>query len=257
MATKKNRIVNTHFWEDNYITTLDPIEKLLFIYYLTNPMTDISGIYEIQIRRIAFDTGIDKDMIEKITNRFSEDKKIFYIDGYIYVKNFRKHQNNNPSIEIAIEKSLDEIPEEIMNKIKALGIIEDSLITDCTQSGTKEKEKEKENIKENIKEKKPSFCENDKKITDYLLKKVKQRYPFIKNKTEKDLINDYEEMNRLHRIDGFDYNTILAIVNFSQTDDFWCQNIRSVSKLRKQFENLLIKANSKAKQIKKNEITII
>ncbi len=149
MAFKKNRQINTHFWEDNYISELNPAEKLLFLYLLTNPLTDVSGVYEIQIRRIAFDTKLEEDDILKIIEKFSENEKIFYIQGYIYVKNFRKHQKTNPSIEIAIKNSLKELPEEIFNKIKAFEQTDDRLSTDCCELGTKEKEKEKLKEKEN------------------------------------------------------------------------------------------------------------
>ena len=46
MANNKQRYVNTRFWNDTYVSSLDPIEKLLFIYLLTNEHTNISGVYE-------------------------------------------------------------------------------------------------------------------------------------------------------------------------------------------------------------------
>ena len=33
----KQRYINTKFWRDSYIEDLDPIEKLLFLYLLSNP----------------------------------------------------------------------------------------------------------------------------------------------------------------------------------------------------------------------------
>lgn len=110
----KSRLINTKFWDDHYTANLDPIEKLLFIYFLTNPLTNLIGAYEIEIKRIAFDTGIDKEMVLKILERFSKDKKIFYIDGFIIIKNFIKHQNqNSPKIKTAIEKQKSELPENL------------------------------------------------------------------------------------------------------------------------------------------------
>ena len=35
----KTRIINTRFWIDDYTSNLDPIEKLLFLYFLTNTAT--------------------------------------------------------------------------------------------------------------------------------------------------------------------------------------------------------------------------
>jgi hypothetical protein len=114
----KNRYVNTKFWDDQYISELDPIEKLLFLYLLTNPLTEMCGIYEIQVRRIALDTGIDKDMIPKIFFRFAEAGKIFYINNnWVYIRNFQKHQAVNDSIKIGIERSLKAIPAEIMQVV--------------------------------------------------------------------------------------------------------------------------------------------
>lgn len=120
----KNRYIDTKFWDDNYITELDPIEKLLYLYFLTNTLTNISGIYEIPLRRISFDTGIDKDMILKIIERFSSDKKIFYVDGWLIICNFPKHQqyNKSPKIKLGIEACINDIPDEIKEKIDTLSI---------------------------------------------------------------------------------------------------------------------------------------
>lgn len=111
----KRRIINTKFWSDNYITNLDPSEKLLFLYFLTNPYTNISGAYEISIRQIALDTGFDKEMVEKIIKRFSKDNKIYYLHGYVVIKNFIKHQEKNPKVRIGIENEAKNLPEDIKN----------------------------------------------------------------------------------------------------------------------------------------------
>jgi hypothetical protein len=115
----KNRMIDTKFWDDSYIINLDPIEKLLFLYFLTNPLTSICGIYEITLKRVAFDTGVDKDMILKILNRFDIDNKIKYIDSWIIIKNFIKNQkqsdNENDKVNIGIQRALEKIPEKIKN----------------------------------------------------------------------------------------------------------------------------------------------
>jgi len=112
MAESKSRLVNTHFWDDKYTSNLDPIEKLLFLYFLTNPLTNIIGIYEIEMKRVAFDTGIDKEMVIKIIDRFTADDKIGYYDGYIVIKNFIKFQNEkSPNVKIGILNRIKELPE--------------------------------------------------------------------------------------------------------------------------------------------------
>lgn len=109
----KKRFINTKFRSDGYILDLDPSEKLLFIYYLTNDHTDLCGMYELPIRKIAFETWFDKDMISKVEARFTKDGKIQRIGNRVYIINFGKHQTLNPSIKKWIQRSLKLVPEEI------------------------------------------------------------------------------------------------------------------------------------------------
>ena len=118
-------MINTRFWIDDYISHLDPTEKLMFLYFLTNPLTDICGVYEIPLKNIALDTGIDKEMVEKIIKRFERDCKIFYENGWIAVKNFSKYQLENPSVLKGIELGMAKAPKSLLNKVK------NSLSTDC------------------------------------------------------------------------------------------------------------------------------
>jgi hypothetical protein len=110
----KNRYVDTKFWTDTYIVNRDPIEKLQFIYALTNQHTNISGIYEIAHRQIAFDTGIDKEMVEKIFQRFESDNKMFYKEGWLAIINFINYQKLNPKVISGIEDGLKKVPEVVM-----------------------------------------------------------------------------------------------------------------------------------------------
>jgi hypothetical protein len=124
----KKRMVDTRFWIDDYISHLDPVEKLLFLYFLTNPFTDISGMYEVPLKNIALDTGIDKEMVIKILNRFERDNKIFYENGWIAIKNFAKHQLDNPKVLRGIEIGTAKAPVSLKNKVKnSLSIDNDSL----------------------------------------------------------------------------------------------------------------------------------
>lgn len=117
---------------DTYFCELDPIEKLVFLYLLTNIHTNLCGIYEIPLRNISFDTWIEKQMIEKIINRFTRDKKIWYIDGYVCIRNFIKNQSINPSVKKWIERELNEKPKEIIDKVWQVY----NLYTGCLQEGT-------------------------------------------------------------------------------------------------------------------------
>jgi len=116
MANAKQRYINTRFWNDNYISELDPIEKLLFIYFLTNEHTNISGIYEVPLKIVGIETGIDVSMLKKILPRLEE--KIRYIDGIVVIKNFVKHQETkSPLVKTGIVNCLRDINQDFLKNV--------------------------------------------------------------------------------------------------------------------------------------------
>ncbi len=117
----KLRSVNTRFWEDSFIEELSPSEKLIFIYLLTNPLTNILGIYEISIKRISYDTGINKESIKKALIDFESLSKVIFHDGFIILCNFQKNQRMNPKM---LKGAID-IFNTLPNPIKT--IVSDSL----------------------------------------------------------------------------------------------------------------------------------
>lgn len=105
----KTRYINTIFWDDEYIVSLSPEEKLLFLYFLTNPLTNIAGCYQITKKRISFDTNIDYDSLSKAMDKFSKDNKIYYFNGWIFIRNFIKNQIMNPKVKEGIVRVFKEI----------------------------------------------------------------------------------------------------------------------------------------------------
>lgn len=125
----KTRYIKTDFWSDSFIETLSTEEKLLFIYLFTNERVDLCGIYEISIKKIAFESWIDLKKVETIIEKFTKKDKVYYIDWYIYIKNFVKHLSLNPSITLWIERSRNALPKHILEAISTVG-------TACAQDGT-------------------------------------------------------------------------------------------------------------------------
>src|SRR3954463_13247605 len=115
----KNRYINTKFWSDNFIVGLNPLDRYLFLYLLTNEKTDICGIYELPLRTMAFETGIEAEMLDKMLKRLAG--KIYYIDGWVYIRNFAKHQKSeNENVKKGIARSLKILPKEIVDEAKRL-----------------------------------------------------------------------------------------------------------------------------------------
>jgi len=107
------RSVNTKIWSDPWFEELNPTEKLLFLYFLTNPENNLIGIYEMSFRRISFETGINEPTIIKALKGFESVGKVYYIDGWIVLTNFVKNQNYNPNMIKAAHKIIDQLPQSI------------------------------------------------------------------------------------------------------------------------------------------------
>lgn len=99
------RRIHTKIWSDNWFSGLETNTKLLFIYLFSNETTSISGIYELPLRRIEFDTGLDVDTIKTILCNLERTGKIFYDydASVIWVKNLQKY---NDSTSIMIKKRI-------------------------------------------------------------------------------------------------------------------------------------------------------
>jgi len=112
----KTRIIYTKFWYDNYISTLNPKEKLLFLYLITNEKINICGIYELPDKYILLDTGLTQKELDSCKQKFMEDGKFAFIDGWIKIMNFNNYNTfTGEKNEKAKEKELSIIPEKVLN----------------------------------------------------------------------------------------------------------------------------------------------
>jgi hypothetical protein len=109
MATQ--RYISTSFWDDEWVQTLDPSEKLLFLYYMTNPLTNIAGVYKITLKRISFDTGFTSDTIGHIMQKFIASKKVFRHGEYIVLPSWPRHQkiDESPKIRAGVSSILNDL----------------------------------------------------------------------------------------------------------------------------------------------------
>ncbi len=94
------------------------MEKLVFLYLLTNPLTNISGVYELPLRRVAFDTGFSEKELSIVLQAMEASEKIIRWNDWIGMVNFIKYQNcNNPKIRQGIIAELRRSPMVISDKI--------------------------------------------------------------------------------------------------------------------------------------------
>src|SRR5574344_314880 len=104
------RSINTRMWSDKWFEELTPSQKLLWIYLLTNQMTNMLGVYEISFRKISFETGLTADTITKAFEGFERDRKAFYVDGFVVVTNWLKNQSLNSNMKVSALTAFDLLP---------------------------------------------------------------------------------------------------------------------------------------------------
>jgi len=108
------RPIKDEMWSDSWFYDLDPSEKLVWVFLLTNERQNVAGIYEANIRWICSNTGFDKQVIEQILKRFEDSNKIAVRGGWIVLLNHYKHQSTSPKIEEGIARILKEVPEIVL-----------------------------------------------------------------------------------------------------------------------------------------------
>jgi hypothetical protein len=118
------RSIQDRFWSDGWIRKLNTLDRYLFLYLLTNEHTNWCGIYELDIAMMAFESGIDKEDLERaMLPKLSP--KIIYVDGWIYIPNWVRHHMSgsgtlSPQQVKGVEDAFSKIPERIRLKIKEI-----------------------------------------------------------------------------------------------------------------------------------------
>ena len=69
MAT--HRYVSTNMWTDPWFQSLDPAQKFLYLYCITNHCTNIAGLYYGEIPSDWIKAVRNKKLIDKVIEKFS------------------------------------------------------------------------------------------------------------------------------------------------------------------------------------------
>lgn len=117
----KQRNVHTTFWTDGFIRKINPLERYLFLYFLTNDHSNLCGVYEIALDVVSFETGLTiTDLQVALLPRL--EPKVVYREGWVYIKNFEKfHEQGSPKIKLGINAAKNEVPSHIWNLFEDSG----------------------------------------------------------------------------------------------------------------------------------------
>lgn len=123
MQKSKQRYISTSFWDDRWVSGLRPTDKLLYLYLLTNTLTNIAGVYKLTERRISFDTGLDIDMVREGIDTFQEAGKAYLHGEYMVIPAWPQHQKweSRSRIRAGIEAILSELSPEVKKYMISIG----------------------------------------------------------------------------------------------------------------------------------------
>ncbi len=106
------RQLQLSFWRDAFVMDLTPEEKFFYVYLLQCSNTKQCGIFELPKRAIEYETGYNRETIDKLLERFINYGKIEYCEKTkeIMILNWIKYNFiNSRNTILCINKELKEI----------------------------------------------------------------------------------------------------------------------------------------------------
>ncbi len=181
------RQVYTSFWQDPFVLSLTPEEKYFYLYLFTNSKTSLCGIYELPLKVVEFETGYNRETVEKLINNFEKYKKIKYSTetSEICVCNFIKYNvNRSPKLKSAVDKAFSDVKDKkLIGYVYGIDTISSETVTDTeTVTETVKEYKEKTSSKldyQSIADLFNSLCPSYPKVTklsDARKKAIKARF---------------------------------------------------------------------------------
>jgi len=156
---------------------LNSKEKLVFIYLITNSNVNICGIYELPDRYIKFDLDLNQSELDIIKQKFMENNKIMFINGWIKIINYETYNKfTGEKNEVAKEKELSLIPKNIIEYRWGIDRVSSNLDTLNNQN---------QNINQNINQNQSEIAKISfdytkgvfEGITDEYKSELKKQYP--------------------------------------------------------------------------------
>ena len=116
----KIRQVHTDFWFNSTQDGLSYNSRYLYMYLLTSPHINLCGVFRLPDQYMCLETGMDQKTLNGAKEELSDNKKVRFHSGWVYVVNAVKYNNNffkSPKNQIAFKNELNLIPQVIKDKL--------------------------------------------------------------------------------------------------------------------------------------------
>jgi hypothetical protein len=111
----KTRIIQTRFWDDEFVSETDIYTQHLYLYLLTSQYINICGIFQLTPAKIMFETKLTANQFETAKINLQKANKVYFYKGWVYVINAKKNNKycESPKNQIAENSELSHVPDEI------------------------------------------------------------------------------------------------------------------------------------------------
>lgn len=109
----KQRVIKDEMWDDEWFYDLEPLDKLVWVFLLTNPRSNIAGVYKLNYSWASATLKLEVLVLKEIIKRFEDQKKVVVKDSWVIIWNFHKHQSTNPKVEQGVKRIIESLPIEI------------------------------------------------------------------------------------------------------------------------------------------------
>lgn len=91
------RQAHVHMWDDTWFLSLEPLDKLLFIYLFSNTRAHTCGVYELAFPLLLLQTGIEAERARRGLATFEEAGRVYYDEGsgHCFVRNLMRYNGAN------------------------------------------------------------------------------------------------------------------------------------------------------------------
>lgn len=284
--------VATRFWTDEKVIEMDPEAKILYLYCLSSPHSNMAGYYRLPKQYIKADLNLSDEQLNKQFSKLLNKELIKYCNrsSVILIPNYFKYntiQNVNQAkgaanrtselpknslvkeyiqvIRTYADKYYEELEKGLPKEFnQVLGNTDTDTDTDIdTDNNSCSDSEESANEIEEIKFDSESMPYRAAKYLRILILENNSREP-VPDEDPKSLEEWAIELDRLNRLGpvgckdkGYSWKEIGRIMEWCQDDSFWKKTIKSASKFRKQITKLEDRmqgdSSNKSKQKEKDD----
>jgi len=112
----KSRIVKISLWYEDDFTELSRDAKFLFLYLLTCPFIELTGIFRFPKRHVMLEAGFNDNELQSGLDELEKINKAFVYKGWIYIPKTDKHNKYSvgTKTKIGFYRELADIPKNIL-----------------------------------------------------------------------------------------------------------------------------------------------